>query len=166
MRSLILFRVLFLALFLASTAVAQNPSPEVGSTRIDFVARSTEVDKPVVKGNTLKIKVDVQIEDAHHSYLCTIDVTIEVADNDKTPRQIAQEACDAIEDKIADCLADHGQPRADAKNFLRCEGNCVVVKATPPTSNNSGTPEKPKKSYDGKLDQQIQTKTQTTKRGS
>ncbi|MCB9880690.1 MAG: hypothetical protein H6832_10265 [Planctomycetes bacterium] len=157
-------RLLLACLFFPPCLTAQNPTPAVGSTRIDFVARSTKVDEVVVTGNTLEIEVDVQVEDDHHAYKCAVSVTIEVGNNEKTPRQIAQEACDAIEDQIGDFLEGKNLPRADAAKFLRCDGGTVIVKATPPTGNNTGTAEKPKQSYEGRLDGQIQYRMQTSKK--
>ena len=104
----------------------------------------------------------MQIETERHAYKCEVCVTIEVPKNTKTPAQVTKEAYDQFEQQIGDCLVDKGLPRADAKKFLRCKGNTLVVRATPQTGNNTGTAENPKKSYEGRLDQQIQWRMSTS----
>lgn len=150
---------------LTATAIGQNPNTSVGSTTISVTAHSTPVDAKIVNGNTLTVDVDVQIEDKNHAYNCNASVTVTVGDNEKSRREVAKEIADAIKARIKECLTHHGLPAADADvdKFVRCKGSTVIVKATPPVGDNTGTPEKPKMTYEGRLTNTVRTEIWTTK---
>lgn len=162
-----MLRHLSLALALLAAPVAaqgQNPNPSIGTTKIAVTARSVPVDGKIPNGNTLDVKVDVQIEDDNHSYVCNVCVTIEVADNAKTRREVAKEIADAIKPQIKACLDSHNLPSKpkDVDKFIRCAGATVIVKGTPPVGANTGTTEKPITTYEGQVDERVRTEVATS----